>query len=253
MTALNATTASKAPRRVLRKAPRRAVAVAALAAGAALALSGCSAGQISQTASQVAAVNGNSANVGKVALRDVRILLPQSEEYTNAKGGKAVLAFSAINDGATKPDELASITTDLGQVKITPANPQLAYQQTLVAGKRSEAHASAPISSAAPSSTAASSTAASAAPTTTGSAAAHQAEGLGAAEHPAEPAAPILVEITGLTRDITPGLTYQVTFNFKENGTVQVPVPVDAGPDTARKEGAPAAAEGEHGEHKGGH
>lgn len=245
MTALNATTASKAPRRALRKAPRRVVAVAAVAAGAALALSGCSAGQISQTASQVAAVNGNSANVGKVALRDVRILLPQSEEYTNAKGGKAVLAFSAINDGATKPDELASITTDLGQVKITPANPQLPFQQTLVAGKRSEAHASAPSGSAAPSSTAAS-----AAPTTTGSAAAHQAEGPGAAEHPAEPAAPILVEITGLTRDVTPGLTYQVTFNFKENGTVQVPVPVDAGPDTARKEGAPAAAEGEH---KGGH
>ncbi|WP_280255345.1 hypothetical protein [Nocardia wallacei] len=254
MTALNATTASKAPRRALRKAPRRVVAVAAVAAGAALALSGCSAGQISQTASQVAAVNGNSANVGKVALRDVRILLPQSEEYTNAKGGKALLAFSAINDGATKPDELASITSDLGQVKITPANPQLPFQQTLVAGKRGEAHASAPSSSAAPSSTAASSTpasgtSASAAPTTTGAAAGHQAEGHGAAEHPAEPAAPILVEITGLTRDVTPGLTYQVTFNFKENGTVQVPVPVDAGPDTARKEGAPAA----EGEHKGGH
>ncbi|WP_280335574.1 hypothetical protein [Nocardia wallacei] len=262
MTALNATTASKAPRRalrkaprrVVRKAPRRVVAVAAVAAGAALALSGCSAGQISQTASQVAAVNGNSANVGKVALRDVRILLPQSEEYTNAKGGKALLAFSAINDGATKPDELASITSDLGQVKITPANPQLPFQQTLVAGKRGEAHASAPSSSAAPSSTApsstpASGTSASAAPTTTGAAAGHQAEGHGAAEHPAEPAAPILVEITGLTRDVTPGLTYQVTFNFKENGTVQVPVPVDAGPDTARKEGAPAA----EGEHKGGH
>nr|WP_063709828.1 hypothetical protein [Nocardia transvalensis] len=245
---MNATTASKAP--------RRALIIAAVAAGAALALSGCGAGQISQTASQVAAVNGNSANVGKVALRDVRILLPQSEEYTNAKGGKALLAFSAVNDGETKIDELTSITTDLGTVKITPSNPELKFQQTLVAAGKSaqaaehgEQHAT-PSASATPSGSAAPTTSASS--TTTGAAGAHQPEGLGAAEHPAEPAQPILVEITNLTRDITPGLTYQVTFNFKENGTVQVHVPVDAGPDTARKEGAPAAAEGAA-EHKGGH
>ncbi|GAB2716675.1 hypothetical protein [Nocardia thraciensis] len=255
MTALNATTASKAPRRAPRK-PRRAVAVAAIAAGAALALSGCGAGQISQTASQVAAVNGNSADVGKVALRDVRILLPQSGQYTNAKGGKAVLAFSAVNAGESKSDELTSITSDLGPVKITPGSPQLKFQQTVVAGLQAapageqaghgDEHA-APTSTAAPTSSAAPTTAAPS--SATASSAAHP-EGLGAAEHPAEPGKPILVEITGLTQDITPGLTYRVTFNFKENGTVQVDVPVDAGPDTARKEGK--AAEGA-GEGKSGH
>ncbi|WP_024800894.1 hypothetical protein [Nocardia sp. BMG51109] len=254
MTALNATTASKTP--------RRAAVVVALAAGAALALSGCSAGQMSQTASQVAAVNGNSADVGRVALRDVRILLPQSEQYTNAKGGKAVLAFSAVNDAA-EPDRLASITSDLGTVKITPANPELKFQQTLVAAgpqAGAAAHEAAPTGSAAPSSSSAPTSSAestsSAAPTgsahaeSTGSA---HAEGLGVAEHPAEPASPVLVEIDGLTKDVAPGLTYQVTFNFKESGTVSVHVPVDAGPDTARKEGGPAAAEGAAGEHKGGH
>ncbi|WP_342760934.1 hypothetical protein [Nocardia terpenica] len=234
MTALKATTASKSPRR---GATRSAIAVAALAAGAALALSGCSAGQISQTADQVAAVNGNTANVGQVALRNVRILLPQSEEYTNAKGGKAVLAFSAINNSGSKADELTSITSDLGTVKITPANPPMAPLQTVVAASPQVG-----VAAAAPSTS-------SAAPTTaSASSATPQAEAAGGAEHPANPESkPLLVEITGLTKDVTPGLTYPVTFNFKENGTVLVNVPVDAGPDLARHEPAAAA------ENKGGH
>ncbi|MCX4093517.1 hypothetical protein [Nocardia sp. alder85J] len=216
MTALKATTA-----------------VAALAAGAALVLSGCGAGQISQTASQVAAVNGNSANVGKVALRDVRILLPASEEYTNAKGGKAVLAFSAVNSGGSNPDELTSITTDLGTVRLTPSNPELPPLQALVAAGPQAGHAAAPAAtptgvSATPTSTP---TAGAAASSTT--AAPATGSGAPAAAHPAgENPAPILVEITGLTKDVTPGLTYPITFNFKDNGTVLVNVPIDAGAST---------------------
>jgi hypothetical protein len=180
--------------------------VAALAAGAALVLSGCGAGQISQTASQVAAVNGNSANIGKVALRDVRILVPspaEGAEYGNVKGGKAVLAFSAVNTGGTVADELTSITSDLGTVKITPAGPALPPDRTLVAaGPQHGASASAHPSTA-----------------------------------PAGESEPVLVEITGLTKDLSPGLTYPVTFNFKENGTVLVNVPVD----TTAEHGRPAA------------
>ena len=37
----------------------------------AVVLSGCSAGQVSQTAVQEAAVNGTSANIGEVAVRNV--------------------------------------------------------------------------------------------------------------------------------------------------------------------------------------
>ncbi|MEU0505182.1 hypothetical protein [Nocardia sp. NPDC005998] len=48
---------------------------------------------------------------------------------------------------------------------------------------------------------------------------------------------PGLIEITGLTRDITPGLTYPVTFNLEQNGTVTVQVPVDAEPLAERHEG----------------
>ncbi|WP_218023403.1 hypothetical protein, partial [Nocardia altamirensis] len=132
MTALKAVTA-------LKKARRRMVPVAALAAGAAIALAGCSAGQISQTADQVAAINGNTADVGKIALRNVHIVLPHEpgSDYTNTKGGKALIALSIINNSPSVPDELTSITSDLGTVKITPAagkpKVELAPQRTVVA------------------------------------------------------------------------------------------------------------------------
>lgn len=45
------------------------------AAGAALTLTACSAGQITQTSNQVAAVNGVEAEVGNIALRDVSIVI----------------------------------------------------------------------------------------------------------------------------------------------------------------------------------
>ncbi|MBY8855740.1 hypothetical protein K7711_04555 [Nocardia sp. CA2R105] len=201
---------------------RSAVAVAALAAGAALALSGCSSGQIAQTARQVSAVNGNTANVGDVALRDVRILLPQSEEYTNAKGGKAIIAFSVVNEGASKPDELSSITTDLGTIEVTPADTTLEPGRTVVAGGPQAVESSAPVASTTATTTAPSSGTATTTPSTSASAAATSKPASGAAK-------PILVEISGLTKDITPGPTYPVTFNFKEAGTVLVNVPVDAG------------------------
>ncbi|MEV6095524.1 hypothetical protein [Nocardia sp. NPDC051981] len=214
MTALKATTASKSR--------RRAVTVAALAAGAVLALSGCGAGQVSQTATQVAAVNGNTANVGSIALRDVRFLLPQTEEYNNAKGGKAVLAFSAVNLSDSKTDELVSISTDLGQVKIAD-KIEIKPSGTVVADK----------------------------PTTKDAAAAaavrEQNAGEPASDKATDPnAKPVLIEVTGLTKDVTPGLTYPLTFVFKEGGTVVVNTPVDAGPNNPRQEPAKQEKGGEH-------
>ncbi|MGQ4616958.1 hypothetical protein [Nocardia sp. R7R-8] len=245
MTALKAVTAPKGAR-------RRMVTVAALAAGAAIALSGCGAGQISQTARQVAAVNGNHADVGRIALRNVHIVYPsEGTAYNNAKGGKALIALSIVNNGESVPDELTSITTDLGTVKITPASGksvvELAPQQTVVAASRPvKREAASTTTSAAP--TTGAGAPRSAAPTTT--------ESHGASEHgspaavPDPEANPILIEITGLTRDIAPGLTYNVSFNFKQNGTVQVQVPVDAGQHTERHDSDKSGpAEAEHSGH----
>lgn len=204
MTALTAVTAANPVASTRRR--RRLVPVAALAAGAAFILSGCSAGQVSQTADQVAAINGNTADAGDIALRNVHLVYPGST-HNNTTGGQAALALSIINTGETVTDELTSVTTDLGTVKITPAEGdkiRLAPAETVVVSTPSagaETH-------------------------TTGETVATEGGETTTAQ----------IEITGLTQNITPGLTYDVSFNFKENGTVLVQVPVDAGLDAPRHE-----------------
>lgn len=203
MTALTAVTAAGPvpPRR------RRMAAAAALAAGAALILSGCGAGQISQTATQVAAINGNTANAGDIALRNVHIVFPGNGTATHTTGGKAALALSIVNTGAVGTDELTGVTTDLGKVEITPSE-----------GGKLEI---------APSETVVVSTPQAGAETHTGDETIKTEGG---------ETTPARIEITGLTQNIIPGLTYDVTFNFKNNGSVLVQVPVDAGVEAPRYE-----------------
>ncbi|WP_327148708.1 hypothetical protein [Nocardia sp. NBC_01329] len=186
---------------------RRMVAAAALAAGAALILSGCSAGQHSQTADQVAAVNGNTADTGDIALRNVHIVYPGDGTDTNTTGSRAALALSIVNTGEVVTDELTSVTTDLGTAEITPGE----------GGKLSIA----------PAETIVVSTPQAGAETHTSG---ETIKTEGGETKPAR------IEITGLTRDITPGLTYDISFNFKENGAIVVQVPVDAGVDAPRHE-----------------
>ncbi|WP_067647926.1 hypothetical protein [Nocardia harenae] len=207
-------------------------ACAALAAGAALALTGCSAGQISQTADQKAAINGNHAEVGQLSLLNVHIVYPK-ETQTLQAGGSATLALSIVNNSSTVTDELTSITTDLGPVRITPPAGQsrvvIGPSGTVVAAGEvaaaEEAHSPGGHGGAASSTTEA--------PTTTPAPSGTAVPGLDTEGAPAlgtDPEAkPAKIEITGLTRPIAPGLTYNVSFNFRENGTVQVSVPVDAG------------------------
>ncbi|MCE5288534.1 MAG: hypothetical protein LLG14_04750 [Nocardiaceae bacterium] len=114
---------------------RVAVAAAAFAAGALL-LTGCGAGQISQTASQQAAVNGSSATDNTVDLRNVRILAP-SGEYNNDTGGEALLAFVLVNSSPSETLTLTGINSDVaGSVEIGDVKPipPLATLKSDVAG-----------------------------------------------------------------------------------------------------------------------
>ncbi|MBP2187787.1 hypothetical protein [Nocardia goodfellowii] len=215
---------------------RRVAAVAALAASAALTLTGCSAGQISQTADQVAAVNGNSADVEKIALRNVHIVFP-GNGYSNVKGEKALVALSIINMSESVTDELTSVDTDLGPVKITPPAGESTFvlkpQQNVVT-------ATAPAGATATDSHAGDSHGESSTPTTPPK-----------QQSDVPAASPALIEITGLTKDITPGLTYKLRFNFKNNGTVVVDVPVDAA--TAERKVTDKSGPAEAGHGGGGH
>jgi hypothetical protein len=98
---------------------------------AALALVGCSAGQITQTDSQVAAVDGVFGNVGNsIALRDV--LLPYLPNPTGAypAGSSVPVVLTIINQG-DQPDELVAVKSPAGQALVLGA-AQIAPGATVI-------------------------------------------------------------------------------------------------------------------------
>lgn len=99
----------------------------AVIAAAGLALTGCSAGQITQTSNQVAAVDGASAATenGEIAVQDVTVVL--------AENGQAALKFSATNqDTSMKDHTLQSVTVDGTPVQLANNNT-IKYNCVLVA------------------------------------------------------------------------------------------------------------------------
>jgi len=89
-----------------------------LAAVTALVLGGCGSGQVSQTAMQEPAVNGNKVTIKNVALRDIRIQATQTGDFIQP--GKPVdLVLVAVNQSPDVADRLTSITTDIGTVTMT--------------------------------------------------------------------------------------------------------------------------------------
>lgn len=99
----------------LKSAARRGGIISA-AALSALALASCSAGQVTQTASQVAAVNGAEGNTedGTVAVRDVTVVVDDQ--------GEAALKFTAINQDTTMTEHtLESVEVDGTPVEVDSA------------------------------------------------------------------------------------------------------------------------------------
>jgi copper(I)-binding protein len=114
--------------------PRSSRVTALAAAGliGALALAGCSAGQLSQTASQESAVDGNAAVINNVALRNVRI---QAQQYTDflQPGTTVDLVLVVVNQSPDVADKLVGVTTDIGTVTVT-GDPTLPAGGTLFVG-----------------------------------------------------------------------------------------------------------------------
>ncbi len=118
---------------------RRSATLAGLAAGAvigAVALSGCSAGQISQTAMQQSAVDGNQVSVKNVALRNVRIQAVQDGDYLRP-GTTVDLVLVAVNQSPDISDKLVGITTDIGKVTVT-GDPTLHPSGVLFVGQNGQ-------------------------------------------------------------------------------------------------------------------
>ncbi|MGW0159826.1 hypothetical protein ACWDUN_10935 [Mycobacterium sp. NPDC003323] len=96
----------------------RASRLAAGALIAGLALTGCSAGQISQSANQQPAVNGTVDNVGNIALRNVFLRAPQTTDYVRP-GTEVELIFAAANNSTDVADKLLSVTSEVGTVTLS--------------------------------------------------------------------------------------------------------------------------------------
>ncbi len=91
--------------------PRRVLAPTALAVAAAacLVLSGCAAGQVSQTADQVAAIDGANGTVGDLTVLNARLAPTDPEGY--AAGADARLLLWISNACLTNGDTLTAVTS----------------------------------------------------------------------------------------------------------------------------------------------
>jgi len=240
---------------------RRMVPAVALGFAAALGIVGCSAGQVTQTSSMEPAVNGNSAQVGDIALRDVMIAFPE-DGSAYEPGADAPLLLGIVNSGGTD-DELVGVTTPAGEVELI-GNPSLPGRTALevvrpvdnlaassVAPTSSET--SPPSESSGTSETSGSSETSGAGVPATG-----ESEGASQENESAEPTSntvsvpennppavvgTISLVIKNLTAALPFGKTVPVTFEFAKGGKVTVQLPV-AAPSTPRAEHT--EAEGEH-------
>jgi copper(I)-binding protein len=158
-------------------------------------ITGCGAGQQSQTATQEPAVNGSSGGVGTIALRDVRIRAQQTSASLKA-GDTADLMFVVSNQSGIDNDRLVSITSDYGTVTVSPAKPEVPAAGALIVGK----------------------------PDT------KEAEELQALTN-----APKATATVKITKPVSNGLTYSFTFAFERAGQAKIQVPITAGESAPRQ------------------
>jgi hypothetical protein len=229
--------------------PTNRRAVAALLAGAAVALGlvGCSAGQMTQTADQVAAVPGANVTIGAIALRDLQVAYNGPAGYP--AGGNAPLIVRIFNEGA-KPVTLTGVTAAgfaravvlSGGAAATPAPISTSAAPTSAAPSSAAPTSAAP-TSAAPSASGspAPSGSASASPTATPSPTAPPAgQESFSIVIPAQayvllvPGSGQYLQLTGLTNALIPGTAADVTFTFDDGSKAVASLPFSPAPDPVR-------------------
>lgn len=204
----------------------------------AMALAGCGAGQITQTSTQVSAVDGASATVGQVGVRNASIIFGSGRNAAvYSAGGAAPLQMSIVNFGGTDDRLVSASSAVAGSVTIT-GDPRIAGGRTLrISGGGGSSEGAGAAGSAAPSATGSVVPGATATPTTgTPSSAARTSAAAPTATTAATTTAVLTpaadgttsasIVLSGLKQDIRAGLTYPVEFTFANAGTVTIQVPV---------------------------
>ncbi|MFF5990842.1 copper chaperone PCu(A)C [Prauserella flavalba] len=91
---------------------RRMLGSAVLGLGTALLVAGCGAGQITQTDTQAAAINGASAEVKDIAIRNAELAYPEDvQPAAYLEGSDAEVLMSIVNRSG-RNDELVSVSSD---------------------------------------------------------------------------------------------------------------------------------------------
>jgi len=161
---------------------------------AALALVGCGAGQITQTDSQVAAVDGASGNAGNtIALREVLIPYPHNQQGTYPAGSSVPVVLTIINQGSSA-DELIAVTSPAASQALVLGTTQIPPGSTVISTAGAASGSGAPTS-----------------PLVTGE----------------------LRVVLTTTRPLHAGLDTPVTFQFRNAGRVTLPVPMAEPPSSA--------------------
>ncbi|APU12421.1 MULTISPECIES: hypothetical protein [Actinoalloteichus] len=105
---------------------------AALAAGLALVVSGCSAGQITQTSRKEPVINGINGDVGDMAVRDAQLLFPVGEDHFYPAGSSIPLSMTLVNTGRTT-DRLVEITSPSAALVEVEGDTEIPGGTTVVA------------------------------------------------------------------------------------------------------------------------
>ncbi len=219
------------------------VVTSALVAGACVALTGCSAGQLTQTATQVSAVPGVNVTVGSIALRDLKILYNGSDGYQ--AGDNAPMEIRIFNDG-TKPVTLTGVTADGAQAVTLVGSPgATASPAPTTPVSPSPATSPSPDTSPSPA-TSPSPEASPATPPSPGASPSPEASPAPSAAPPTSsqlsiqipPQSYVLLvpeqgsylQLTGLTQAVGPGDEVRVTFTFDNGASVPIEIPLVAPP-----------------------
>ncbi|WP_197318887.1 copper chaperone PCu(A)C [Saccharomonospora sp. NB11] len=176
------------------------------AVGAALLVTGCGAGQITQTDTQVAAINGTSVDAGSIAIRNAEVAYPEtngSEPAVYPKGSDAGTTIWLVNQSG-KADELLSASTEAAADVTLEGSRTVPAYRTLVLGPGQSA---------------------------TGD------------EVSGDPTRGSLT-LNGLTRDLRPGQMIDLTLTFRDAGAVTFELPITVPEEPRTSDSASSSHEG---------
>ena len=183
-------------------------------------LAGCATGQRAQSSHEVPVVDGVSADVGSVQLRNIALAAPQAQGGY-AVGGSASLTLTIVNNGNSN-DQLIDVASPVAGA-VTSSTPDSA-----AASEESSEE-----SSAGPSTPSASSASSSEPGSSSSSAAAGSFVAIpcpaGQAVHVTPTASQMTITLQQLKQPLSSGESLSVTFTFQGSGSVTVQIPVALG------------------------